>query len=132
MTGTDRRELAAVFTGGAIGGLVRVWLGTTLHQAAGCWPWLTFAINVSGAATLAYLATRLGERLPQATYRRPLLATGFCGAYTTFSTMQVEIVKLADAGRPGLAASYAAASLTAGYLAIWLTTALVRRSRAVW
>ena len=55
----------------------------------------------------AYFATRLQERLPQSTYRRPLLGTGFCGAYTTFSTMQVEILKMLDAHRYGLAAGYA-------------------------
>lgn len=132
MTGTDRRELAAIFAGGAMGALVRAWLGTVVHQPAGGWPWLTFAINISGSAALAYVATRLQERLPQSTYRRPLLGTGFCGAYTTFSTLQVEVVELARGGRVGLAVAYAAASLAAGYLAIWVTTALVRRSREVW
>jgi CrcB protein len=132
LTGTDRRELAAIFAGGALGALVRAWLGTVVHQPAGGWPWLTFAINISGSAALAYVATRLQERLPQSTYRRPLLGTGFCGAYTTFSTMQVEVVELARGGRVGLAVAYAAASLAAGYLAIWVTTALVRRSREVW
>jgi CrcB protein len=132
LTGTDRRELAAIFAGGAMGALVRAWLGTVVHQPAGGWPWLTFAINISGSAALAYVATRLQERLPQSTYRRPLLGTGFCGAYTTFSTMQVEVVELARGGRVGLAVAYAAASLAAGYLAIWVTTALVRRSREVW
>ena len=62
-------------------------------------------------------------------YRRPLLGTGFCGAYTTFSTMQVEILKMLDHDRYGLAVGYAAASIGAGYLAIWGTTALVRRAR---
>jgi CrcB protein len=132
LTGTDRRELAAIFAGGAMGALVRAWLGTVVHQPAGGWPWLTFAINISGSAALAYVATRLQERLPQSTYRRPLLGTGFCGAYTTFSTLQVEVVELARGGRVGLAVAYAAASLAAGYLAIWVTTALVRRSREVW
>jgi CrcB protein len=125
----DGRELGAVFAGGAIGALLRVWLGTRFTAGAPGWPWTTFAINVSGSVVLAYVATRLQERLPLSTYRRPLLGTGFCGAYTTFSTMQVEIVKMLDHDRCGLAVGYAAASLVAGYAAIWLTTAAVRRSR---
>jgi CrcB protein len=56
-----------------------------------------------GSVALAYFATRLQERLPQSTYRRPLLGTGLCGAYTTFSTMQVEILKMLDHDRYGLA-----------------------------
>ena len=45
--------------------------------------------------------------------------------------MQVEIFKMLDHDRYGLAVAYPAASLTAGYLAIWVTTALVRRTRVV-
>jgi fluoride exporter len=127
----DGRELGAIFAGGAIGALLRVWLGTRFAGGAASWPWVTFAVNVSGSAALAYFATRLQERLPQSTYRRPLLGTGFCGAYTTFSTVQVEVLTMLDRGRDGLAAGYAGASLVAGYAAIWLTTAAVRRSRLV-
>lgn len=127
----DRRETAAIFLGGALGSLLRVWLGRTFAASAGAWPWATFAINVSGSFALAYFATRLAERLPQSTYRRPLLASGFCGAYTTFSTMQVETLQMIDAGRDTLALGYAASSVLAGFAAIWLATALVRRVRVL-
>ena|SRR5579875_359634 len=125
----DSRELAAIFVGGAAGALLRVWLGIKFSVADGSWPWVTFAINVTGSAALAYAATRLQERLPQSTYRRPLVGTGFCGAYTTFSTMQVEILRMLDRGRLELAVVYSAASVGAGYAAIWITTAAVRRYR---
>jgi CrcB protein len=127
----DRRELAAIYAGGALGALLRVWLGTAFGGGAPGWPWVTFAINVTGSFALAYFATRLQERLPLSSYRRPFLATGFCGAYTTFSTMQVEVIGILDARRYGLAAAYVCASLAAGYAAIWVATALVRRTRAV-
>src|SRR5271167_190061 len=131
MPNPDRRELTAIFIGGAVGSLLRVWLGETFTSTATQWPWATFAINVSGSFALGYLATRLQERLPLSTYRRPLLGTGFCGAYTTFSTMQVEILTMIEHDRYGLAASYAAASIAAGYLAIWLATSAVRRTRVI-
>ena len=127
----DRREFAAIFAGGAAGALLRVWLGTQFSDGAPGWPWLTFAINITGSVALAYFATRLQERLPQSTYRRPLLGTGFCGAYTTFSTVQVEIYRMLEHDRYGLAVGYAAASLVAGYVAISVTTAFVRRSRVI-
>ena len=125
----DRQELAAIFAGGAIGAVVRVWLARHLMQSAGQWPWTIFAINISGSFALAYFATRLQERLPQSTYRRPLLGTGFCGAYTTFSTMQVEILIMIEDHHYGLAAAYSVASIAAGLAAIWLATAVVRRAR---
>jgi CrcB protein len=125
----DGRELGAIFAGGMVGALLRAWLGTTFTGGAPGWPWTTFLINVTGSIALAYFATRLQERLPQSTYRRPLLGTGLCGAYTTFSTMQVEILTMLDHDHAGLALAYALASLTAGYLAIWLTTSAVRRAR---
>ncbi len=52
--------------------------------------------------------TRLQERLPLSSYRRPLLGTGLCGGLSTFSTMQVEILKMIDAHAWGLAAGYTA------------------------
>jgi CrcB protein len=127
----DRREIAAIFLGGMAGSLLRVWLGETFSSGVADWPWAIFAINVSGSFVLAYLATRLQERLPQSTYRRPLLGTGFCGAYTTFSTMQVEILQMLDHHRYGLASAYALCSIAAGYLAISAATALVRRVRVI-
>ena len=54
---------------------------------------------------------------------------GLCGGLSTFSTMQVEILKMLDAGAWGLAACYTAASVAAGYAAIHLATAMVRRVR---
>ena len=125
----DRRELAAIFAGGAIGAIARVWLSQRFVQVDTSWPWTIFAINITGSFALGYFATRLQERLPQSTYRRPLLGTGFCGAYTTFSTMEVEILKMIEADRYGLAIGYAVASVTAGVLAIWLASTLVRRAR---
>jgi fluoride exporter len=122
----DRRELAAIFVGGAIGALARYALSRALPHDPGAWPWATFVVNIAGALALGYLTTRLQERLPPTAYRRPLLGTGLCGALTTFSTMQVELLQMLDHGEDGLAAGYAAASIAAGVLAVAATTNLVR------
>jgi CrcB protein len=124
----DRRELMAVFAGGAAGAVARALVGEALPHDPGTWPWATFAVNVAGAFILGWLITRLQERVPPSAYRRPLLGTGFCGAFTTFSTFQVELLGMLDADRAGLAAAYAAASLAAGGVAVALATNFVRRA----
>jgi CrcB protein len=128
----DHRELSAIFAGGAIGALARVGLAELGGAGAPSWPWPTFAVNVIGAFLLGYFSTRLQERLPLSAYRRPLLGTGLCGALTTFSTMQIELLEMLDAERYGLALSYGLASVIAGYLAIQASTALTRRVRSAW
>ena len=125
----DGRTVAAIFAGGALGTLARAALAEAFPHAATAWPWPTFAVNVVAAFLLGYFVTRLQERLPLSSYRRPLLGTGVCGGLSTFSTMEVEILKMLSAHAYGLAAGYAAASVGAGYAALHLATALVRRAR---
>jgi CrcB protein len=127
----DWRELAAIFAGGFLGALARVLLVQAAPAAAGAWPWSTFAANVAGTLLLGYFATRLQERLPVSAYRRPLLGTGLCGAFTTFSTMQLGVLRMLADGHLGLAVAYVLASVAVGLLGVFLATALVRRVRTL-
>jgi CrcB protein len=124
----DGRELLAIFAGGFIGAVARVEVGEHWGAKPGCWPWATFVVNVVGAFMLGYFATRLQERLPPSAYARPFLGTGVCGALTTFSTLQVELLNMLDADRIGLALGYAGASILAGFAAVLVATNLVRRT----
>jgi len=120
----DRRELGAIFLGGAIGALLRAGLGEAFPAEGGDWPWATFLVNVTGAALLGYWFTAL----PRTSYRRPLLTTGFCGALTTFSTVQLELLEMIDADRLGLAFLYLAVSVAAGLAGVQAATAAARRA----
>lgn len=108
---------------------MRAGLVEAFGDAAPAWPWVTFGVNVTGAFLLGFFVTRLQERLPLSTYKRPLLGTGFCGALTTFSTVQVELLKMLDTGQLAVAAGYLAGSLLAGYAGVQLASAMVRRLR---
>jgi CrcB protein len=129
--GVDVRELAAIFVGGFAGALARAELVQVLPYHPGQWPWATFIANIAGTALLGYFTVRLQERLPVSAFRRPLLGTGFCGALTTFSTMQVELLRMLDGTRIGLAFGYALVSVLSGFLAVALMTNLVRRTRLI-
>ncbi|HET9153903.1 MAG TPA: fluoride efflux transporter CrcB [Solirubrobacterales bacterium] len=119
----DRRELGAIFLGGALGALVRAGLAEALPDPGVGWPWATFLVNVVGAVLLGYWFTVL----PHTQYRRPLLTTGFCGALTTFSTVQVELVEMIDAGRVPLACLYLVAGIAAGLAGVQAATVFARR-----
>ncbi len=78
-------------------------------------PWATFAINVSGSFLLGLLMTLFLARIVGDPWRL-LLAVGFLGAYTTFSTFEYESARLV--------LSWAAlgnllGSVVAGYGAVW-------------
>lgn len=122
----DRRELGAIFLGGAIGALLRAGFGEALPDPGAGWPWATFLVNVIGTALLGYWFTTL----PHTRYRRPLLTTGFCGALTTFSTVQLELLEMIDAGRLPLAFLYLGAGIAAGLLGVQAATGVARRAGA--
>jgi len=119
----DRRELGAIFLGGALGALLRAGVLEAFGAGAPGWPWATFVVNVVGAFLLgAFVAT-----LPPVTRYRPLLTTGFCGALTTFSTLQLELLTMLEDGRVGIAAGYLAGSVVAGLLGVQAAITLARR-----
>ncbi len=125
----DSREIAAIFVGGMIGALLRGLLSEAWAVEPGQWPWATFAANLTGALLLGYFVTRMRERLSVSGYARPFTGTGLCGALTTFSAMQLELLDMIEADAYPLALAYAGASVSLGLLAVWLSSGLVRRAR---
>ena len=124
--GHDPRILAAVAAGGFLGGEARYLLGLAFPTGRGTFPATIFAVNVSGAFVLALLLALILEVWRPTRYARPLWCTGFCGAYTTFSTWMVDTDRLVSAGRYGLAAANLFGALAAGLLATMLGVSLGR------
>ena len=126
VTRFDLRRLAAIYVGGVLGALARVGLAEATPHGPGGWPWATFAVNMLGALLLGYFVARLRDH-PEDSLAHPFLTTGICGTLTTFSTMQLELFEMVDAGDLGLAAAYVGATLAAGFFFVRLGTALERR-----
>jgi fluoride exporter len=122
-----RLELAMVGAGGAMGALGRIGLEQAWPSAAGGWPWATFAVNIAGAFMLGCLMTALRLRpISIPAYR--LLGTGVCGALSTFSTMQFELLGMLDRARYELAIGYVGASVVIGYAAVSVAATLIGRA----
>lgn len=97
--------------GGAIGALARYGLGGWIHSWAGAgFPWGTLVINVSGSLVLGFSA-RILEALASAVELRGLVAAGFLGAFTTFSTFSYETAAMLQAGQWPRAAAYVLGSV---------------------
>lgn len=111
--------LGAIALGGALGASARYGVAAFLPLRPGGFPWATFWTNVSGSWALGLVLALLLERFPPSRYLRPFVASGFLGAYTTYSTFAVETAVLVKDGRLALAAAYAAASLVGGFVAAW-------------
>lgn len=110
---------ALIALGGALGALARygltVWVqGRLLPNST--FPWGTFVINVSGSFLLGLTLTLVGSRVLAPNWR-PFFATGFLGAYTTFSTFEYESALL---GFSWKALGNLLGSVVAGYGGVWL------------
>jgi fluoride exporter len=109
--------------GGFLGASARYWLGLWINAKVGQqFPWATFIINVSGSLVLGVLTGFLADRAGHSgePVLRLLVAVGFLGAYTTFSTFELENLTLISAGQWGRAIANAAGSVVVGLLAVWL------------
>ncbi len=116
----DPRTVAALLAGGFVGTVLRALaVDAWVHDPAS-WPWATFATNVAGALALGAVVAVLAARPTASLAWRPLLGTGLCGGLTTFSTLQLELVRMVDGGAVGLACAYVAISVVIGLGAVVL------------
>ena len=108
--------VALVGVGGGVGTLGRFGLARALPPGDG-WPVATLLANLVGAFLLGLLLEGLVRRGPEDEARRRLrlaLGTGVLGGFTTFSSLAIEIERLAAGGDAMLGAVYGLASVVAG------------------
>ena len=113
------RSVVAVGVAGFVGAIARYGVEGFVSERTGGWfPWGTFVVNVSGAFVLGVLFSTLVEgRIAVAPWLRAALTVGLIGAYTTFSTLTLEVVRLAEDGSYVLALLDALGSLVVGLVA---------------
>jgi fluoride exporter len=114
-----------VALGGALGSVLRFWLGGLIGHKAGAPFWGTLFVNVSGCFLIGLLGN-LRENGP-GEFDRYFLMVGVMGGYTTFSTFSLQTLELFHAGNTGLAALNVALSMALCLLGVWVGHALGAR-----
>ena len=107
-----------VALGGALGASGRYLSGVALMRAFGPQPMPVGVIfvNILGSFLMGALVVFLGQR--QMTHLNPLLATGFLGGFTTFSSFSLEAWTLVERGDVALGAAYIGLSVSAAILGL--------------
>ncbi len=117
--------LGVIFAGGCAGGVARYAVTLAWPTPGNRFPWATLTVNTTGAFLLAVIIVFAAELAPSR-YLRPLLGTGFCGAFTTFSSVVVASAELFAHRRVGIAIGYLCATIGAGLAAALFGRALAR------
>jgi len=113
--------------GGALGAIARYQLAALVEGRVPVgFPWGTFIVNISGCLVMGIVTTLLAERLVVHPNWRFLVPIGFIGAYTTFSTFELETCRAVMEGDWFTGGLNVVASVLAGYLALWIGVMLTR------
>lgn len=109
----------------SVGAIVGACLRVGLAQAMAKWwtgpfPVATFLINVAGSFLIGLLYAVGIERGGLSPLAYTALVGGFLGSFTTFSSLSLEILRLAAGGQAVLALGYAIGSVVTGVAAAWV------------
>lgn len=120
-------KISAVAVGGAFGAVARHLINISpLANVFQNFPLPTFVINVSGSFLIGFLAILLTDRFEVSETVRLAVMVGFLGAFTTFSTFEMEIYRLGSENKYGVSLLYAGLSLLAGLIAVFAGVKLAR------
>ncbi|MDR3229603.1 MAG: CrcB family protein [Puniceicoccales bacterium] len=114
---------ALVAAGGAAGALAR---GTAAVLWVARFPWATLWVNVLGSLLIGWVAAKFPETAGAGASAgdvrcwRTLLATGFCGGFTTFSAFSLQTFEQFEKGQPALALANIVLSLALCLGGVWL------------
>ena len=116
-----------VATGGALGSVVRYWVGTTIaSRVESRFPYGTLVINLTACVIIGFALSWLGKQTGVSPMWRLLIPIGFVGGYSTFSAFEWETFALLQAGAFLEATLYVLLSVTLGLFAVWAGAALGR------
>lgn len=113
------KNLILVFLGGGFGSVLRFVIGKWLNSSENGIPYGTFAANIIGSFLIGIILGLAAKNETLSQSQTLLLATGFCGGFTTFSTFAYENHAFLKAGDFTGFAIYTIASFVIGFLAVF-------------
>lgn len=120
------KSLLLVFFGGGLGSVLRYMVGKWLNNPETGIPYGTFAANILGSLLIGIILGLAAKTNSLNSNQTLLLATGFCGGFTTFSTFAYENHIMLKSGDFTSFAIYTIASFIIGFLAVFLGLYLVK------
>jgi CrcB protein len=123
------RYSLSVAIGAIFGALSRFYIAKLVESLFGQeWQFLgTFFVNLSGCLIIAYIFTMVRENIRIIAPELGLMiATGFCGSYTTFSTYSLEVNKFLEQGNVTFGLIYWLGSVLGGMIALKIGVILAR------
>ncbi|MEE4001031.1 fluoride efflux transporter CrcB [Tenacibaculum sp. FZY0031] len=119
------KQLLLVFIGGGTGSVLRYVIGKALNSPQTGIPYGTFAANILGSLLIGIILGFAAKNETITQNHTLLLATGFCGGFTTFSTFAYENHIFLKSGNFTSFALYTVASFSIGFLAVFAGINLV-------
>ena len=120
------KQLLLVFIGGGFGSVLRFIIAKYLNSSENGIPYGTFAANIIGSLLIGIIFGLAAKNNTLTENQTLLLATGFCGGFTTFSTFAYENHVFLKTGDLTSFAIYTIASFVIGFLAVFLGMYLVK------
>lgn len=121
------KNLLLVFVGGGLGSTLRYIIGKYLNSTESGIPWGTFTANILGSFLIGLILGLAAKNNTFSHNQTLLLATGFCGGFTTFSTFAYENHIFLKSGDFLSFAMYTIASFIIGFLMVFLAIYLVKQ-----
>ena len=120
------KQFFLVFIGGGLGSVLRFIIGKWLNNTENGIPYGTFAANILGSFLIGLILGYAAKNSNLSESQTLLLAPGFCGGFTTFSTFAYENHMLLKSGDFSSFAIYTIASFIVGFLAVFAGMYLVK------
>lgn len=120
------KQLLLVFVGGGFGSTLRFLIGKTINNSQNGFPYVTFTANVLGSLIIGFVLGLASKSNMLTQNHTLLIATGFCGGLTTFSTFAYENLILLKAENFLTFALYTFFSFVIGLLAVFIGMYLVK------